>query len=383
MNGNGNGKSNGRRTRGLFGPVRLGPHVLPNRIVMAPMTRRRADENGVPGPLTATYYAQRASAGLIVSEAAHVSPEGMGPPGSPGMCTEAQAAGWHTVTRAVHAAGGRIFLQLWHVGRISHPSLQPGGRLPVAPSAIRAEGQVITPVGRQELVTPRVLSEQEIGEVLDAFGRAARLAYEAEFDGVDIHAANGYLIDQFLRDGANQRTDGYGGSPANRARFLLEIVQAVGMVWGPERVGVRVSPLDSHFGMSDSDPFGTFAHLATALGQLGVGYLHVVEHGVGHPRSTPTGLRMLQELRRAFPGLLVVDGGTDRGSAQRALTGAAADLVALATPFIANPDLVDRLARGLPLTAADPTTFYIGGERGYVDYPCSVRRVTRGERSKL
>lgn len=255
--------------------------------------------------------------------------------------------------------------------------------MPVAPSAIRAAGEVITPVGRQELVTPRVLSEQEIGEVLDAFGRAARLAYEAEFDGVDIHAANGYLIDQFLRDGANQRTDGYGGSPGNRARLLLEIVQAVGVVWGPERVGVRVSPLDSHFGMSDSDPFGTFAHLATALGQLGVGYLHVVEHGVGHPRSTPTGLRMLQELRRAFPGLLVVDGGTDRGSAQRALTGAAADLVALATPFIANPDLVDRLARGLPLTAADPTTFYIGGERGYVDYPCSVRRVTRGERSKL
>jgi N-ethylmaleimide reductase len=377
------GNGNGRQTSGLFSPVQLGPHLLPNRIVMAPMSRRRADGHGVPGPLTATYYAQRATAGLIVTEAAHVSPEGMGPPGSPGMHTEDQAIGWRRVTRAVHAAGGRIFLQLWHVGRISHPSMQPQGQVPVAPSAIRAEVEVVTPQGKQQPVTPRPLREEEIAELVEAFGRAARLAHEAEFDGVDIHAGNGYLIDQFLRDGANQRTDAYGGSADNRARFLLEITRAVALVWGPERIGVRISPLSSHNGMRDSDPFATFTYVAKALAQRGVGYLHVVEHGVDHPRSTPLGLRMLQELRSIFRGRLAVDGGLSGASAERALTGIGADLVALATPFIANPDLVDRLAWRLPLASPDPTTFYVGGERGYVDYPISGRRVAPGTRSKV
>ncbi len=367
-------QKNGLSLGSLFTPVRLGALVVPNRLVMAPMTRSRAGAGGVPTPLTATYYAQRASAGLIVTEAAHVSRDGIGYPGTPGIHTDDQVAGWSAVTNAVHGAGGRIFLQIWHVGRVSHPSIQPNGRLPVAPSAIAPEGQLYTVQGRQPFVAPRALEPSEIARVIADFARSAQLAREAGFDGVDLHAANGYLIDQFLRDGSNHRTDRYGGSVANRARFLLEVTEAVAKVWGADRIGVRLSPLNSYNSMADSDPMATFRHVAAELGRMEVAYLHVIEPGPGHPMATPAGCALLEALRVEFSGRFIVDGGRDRHSAESALAGCRADLVALATPFISNPDLVERLAQGLPLTYADPSTFYAGGARGYVDYPVYTQR---------
>ena len=382
MTGSANGNGNGRSHSPLFTPYRLGPLVLSNRLVMAPMTRGRADARGVPGSLAATYYAQRATSGLIITEAAHVSPDGIGFPGTPGIHSEEQVEGWREVTRAVHAAGGRIFMQIWHVGRMSHPSIQPGRRLPVAPSAIPAQGTLFTTEGRQPHVTPRALETAEITRLVDAFADAARRARDAGFDGVDIHGANGYLIDQFLRDGSNQRTDAYGGSIAGRARFLLEVVEAVTGVWGLDRVGVRLSPLSDYNSMQDRDPFGLFVHVATELHRLGIAYLHAIEPGPGHPLATSAGCRVLEGMRREFAGCLIVDGGRDRSSAESALLGSEADLVALATPFIANPDLVDRLRHGLPLAFADPATFYSGGSRGYTDYPSHVRRPGRPAASR-
>lgn len=361
----------------MFAPACLGKHVLPNRIVMAPMTRSRASAVGVPSPLARVYYGQRASAGLIISEAAHVAPEGRGCPGTPGIYSEAQTAAWRGVTQAVHARGGCIFLQLWHVGRISHPCMQPDGGAPVAPSALAADGQLFTANGMQRFVVPRELDEREIAAVVEQFARGARLARQAGFDGVDLHAANGYLIDQFLRDGSNRRTDMYGGTTRKRARFLLEIVEAVLAVWDAGQVGVRVSPLLGHNSMQDSDPVSTFSYVAAELGRLGVGYLHVVEPGSGHPKATPAGQRMVRTLRRLFPGRLLVDGGRDRASAEAALLDSGADLVAFATPFIANPDLVERLARGLPLSPAEPSTYYSGGPHGYIDYPTAERMRSR------
>ena len=351
----------------LLTSLHLGSHRLPNRIVMAPMTRGRADANGVPSPLAPEYYARRAEAGLIITEATHVSPEGLGYPGTPGIYTDAQAAAWRDVTHAVHARGGRIFLQLWHVGRVSHPCMQPGGGLPLAPSAIAPDGQLFTLHGRQPFVVPRALAVGEIGEIVEQFGRAARYGREAGFDGIDIHAANGYLIDQFLRDGSNRRTDRFGGTIANRLRFLLEILDAVTPYWGPERVGVRISPLQTYNGMEDSDPFALFVEVASNLSRRGVGYLHVVEPGEGHPRATPRGQDLLRRLRLAFERRMIVDGGCDGASATAAMLGARADLVALATPFIANPDLVSRIRLGLPLAVPDPRVYYEGGERGYVE----------------
>jgi N-ethylmaleimide reductase len=333
------------------------------------MTRSRAGDDGVPSPLAAKYYAQRATAGLIISEATYVSPEGVGYPCTPGIHSDGQLAAWRNVTRAVHSEGGRIFLQLWHVGRVSHPCMQPGRTLPIAPSAIAPEGQLYTSTGMQRFVTPRRLGANEIPGIVDQFAQAAQRAKDAGFDGVDLHAANGYLIDQFLRDGSNRRVDHYGGSVFNRARFLLEIVEAVAACWGADRIGVRVSPLNPYNSMRDSDPLPTFCYVARALSDRGVGYLHVAEPGPGHPLSTTTGRRLLVALRAGFRGTLIVDGGRDRASAEAALGAVGADLVALATPFIANPDLIDRLARGIPLSVADPKTFYNGGERGYTDYP--------------
>jgi N-ethylmaleimide reductase len=335
---------------------------------MAPMTRSRAEPGNIPGSLTVTYYAQRVSAGLIISEATQVAPEG-GYPNTPGIYNAAQAVGWRAVTDAVHARGGRLFLQLWHAGRVSHPCLLPGDDAPVAPSAIAPAGQLFTAETMQRFTTPRPLETHEIGQIVEQFARGARLALQAGFDGVDLHAANGYLIDQFLRDGSNLRTDMYGGSIVNRARLLLEIVDAVSSVWGPARVGVRLSPLDAHNSMRDSNPMRTFGYVAEALGDRGISYLHVVEPGPGHPKATSAGHRLLQMLRVAFPGPLVVDGGRDRLSAEAALAAANADLVAMATPFIANPDLVERLAWGLPLALPDPATYYTGGAQGYIDYP--------------
>ncbi|MGH7405958.1 MAG: alkene reductase [Candidatus Methylomirabilales bacterium] len=349
----------------LFSRFDLGPLRLANRIVMAPMTRSRAGAGNVPQPMNAEYYAQRASAGLIITEATQVSPQGVGYPGTPGTHTRAQVEGWKRVTQAVHHRGGRIFLQLWHVGRISHPSLQPDGGLPVAPSAIKPKSEAYTYEGLRPFVAPRALDEGELSGVIDQFRNGARNAYEAGFDGVEIHGANGYLIDQFLRDGTNHRTDQYGGSVENRARFLLEVTEAVSAVWGSERVGVRLSPTSTFNDMSDSDPAATFTYTARRLNEYGIAYLHVVE-----PVSpeVPEDERVTPRLRQVFQGLLMVNGGYDAALAHEAIASGRADLVSFGVLFLANPDLPRRFALGASLNTPDPSTFYGGDARGYTDY---------------
>ena len=353
----------GKHERDLFTPYRLGPYELGNRVVMAPMTRSRAGAGNVPSELAPEYYTQRASAGLIVTEGAQVSQQGAGYINTPGIHTDEQVAGWRRVTDAVHARGGRIFMQLWHVGRVSHPSLQPDGGFPVAPSAIGIEGTTFTAEGPRPFVTPRALERGEIRGVVEQFEEGARRAYQAGFDGVELHGANGYLIDQFLRDGSNRRHDEYGGSVQNRARFLLEVTEAVAGVWGGDRVGVRVSPTGTVNGMSDSDPVATFAYAAYALNRFNLAYLHVSEPlGGPEPRITPA-------LRAIFRGTLIANGGYGRETADAVIGRGEADLVAFGVPFIANPDLVRRLREGAPLAAGDRATFYTRGEQGYTDYP--------------
>ncbi|ADE14663.1 NADH:flavin oxidoreductase/NADH oxidase [Nitrosococcus halophilus Nc 4] len=353
---------------GLFLPLKLGPYELPNRMVMAPLTRNRAGPGNVPQEMNAVYYAQRASAGLIISEATQVSPQGVGYPHTPGIHNKEQVAGWQRVTAAIHERGGRIFLQLWHVGRISHPSLQPGGALPVAPSAIRPTGQAITYQGMQPFVTPRALAIDEIPDTIGQFRSAARYALEAGFDGVEIHAANGYLLDQFLRDGTNQRTDAYGGSLENRTRLLGEVTEAVASVWGSERVGVRLSPLNPFNDMYDSHPEETFSYAVEKLNPLGLAYLHVVESKIGNTGDAGPGFDT-RKLRDIFTGLYMANGGYDRERAEAVLAAGEADLISFGTLFIANPDLPERFARYAPLNAPDPETFYGGNEKGYTDYP--------------
>ncbi len=351
----------------LFTPVQVGPYRLPNRMVMAPMTRNRAGEGDVPTPLVATYYRQRASAGLIVTEATQVCPEGQGYAGTPGIYSDAQVEGWRGVTEAVHGAGGRIFLQLWHVGRISHPDFQPGGALPVAPSAIAPQGTARTPSGSKPFVTPRALDLGEIPGVVGQYAEGARRALAAGFDGVEIHGANGYLIDQFLRDGTNHRTDAYGGPIENRARFLREVVEAVAAVWGAGRVGVRLSPVSPFNDMSDSDPRATFGHAAELLDRYGLAYLHVVAYGSAEEGSEA---RLVAEhLRAKFHGPFVINGGYGRESADAVLAAGLADLVSFGSLFLANPDLPERFVEGAPLNTPDQATFYGGGEHGYTDYP--------------
>ncbi|MFM2044818.1 MAG: morphinone reductase [Pseudomonadota bacterium] len=355
----------------LFSPVQAGAITLPNRVVMAPLTRSRAIEGNVPTPLAATYYAQRAGAGLIVAEATQVAPEGQGYPSTPGIHTDAQVAGWKVVTNAVHAAGGRIVLQLWHVGRVSHPVFQPGGRLPVAPSAIRLEGQVYTPEGMKDYVTPRALEIEEIPGIIAQYADGAARAKAAGFDGVEVHAANGYLIDQFLRDSTNHRTDSYGGSVENRTRFLEEVTAAVVDVWGGDRVGFRLSPTNPFNMDQDSNPAAIYGHAVQRMNRFGLAYLHVIEPPVdGHPMSPPNGVeRVSPLLRRTFTGTYIANGGYTRELADKALASGAADAVAFGAPYIANPDLVDRLRRNAPLAEPDRTTFYGGGAKGYTDYP--------------
>jgi N-ethylmaleimide reductase len=355
-------------TADLFSPFHLGSLNVPNRIVMAPMTRNRAGAGNAPGPHATTYYAQRASAGLIVTEATQVSPQGVGYPGTPGIHSAAQVAGWKRVTDAVHAAGGRIFLQLWHVGRISHPSLQPGGALPVAPSAIAPAGQAWTLDGMKDYVTPHALDIAEIAGVVEDYRQGAKNAREAGFDGVEVHGANGYLIDQFLRAGSNHRSDRYGGSAANRARFLIEVTEAVIGEWGAERVGVRLSPTNPFNSMSDHNPAETFGTAVGELDRFGLSYLHIVEPGTTDPvpaGETPD----LKFFRKLWRGPLIANKGYDRARAEAALRDGTADLVAFATLFLANPDLPERLRRGGPFNTADRKTFYGGGDAGYTDYP--------------
>jgi N-ethylmaleimide reductase len=352
----------------LFSPVQLGPYTLPNRIVMAPMTRNRAAEGNVPTPLNAIYYAQRATAGLIVTEGSQVSPQGFGYPATPGIHSPEQVAGWQQVTDAVHSQGGRIFLQLWHCGRISHPSLQIDGALPVAPSAIAPAGNAQTYTGSQPFVTPRALELDEIPSVIDQFRQGAKNALAAGFDGVEIHGAFGYLIDQFLQDGTNQRTDSYGGSIENRARFLLEVTETVCSVWGANRVGIKLSPSNTFNDIHDSDPKATFSYAIAALNSFNLGYLHLME-------PTPADIRHggkpipVSEFRTLYSGTLIANGGYDREKGNAAIANGYADLISFGTLFLANPDLTERLRLNAPLNQADRNTFYGGDEKGYTDYP--------------
>ncbi len=353
----------------LFDPVRLGAIVAPNRVFMAPLTRCRAGEGHVPGPLNAEYYRQRASAGLIVSEATSVSPRGFGYPNTPGIFTPAQAAGWRLVTDAVHAAGGRIALQLWHVGRISHPSFQPHGETPVAPTAVAPRGKVFTGTEMADYVTPRALEPGEIPGVIAEYVHGARLAKEAGFDGVEIHNANGYLLDQFLRDGTNHRTDAYGGSVQNRARLTLEVTEAVAGVWGADRVGIRLSPGGVFNDMRDSNPLETFGHVLRELDRMHLAYAHVTRvtaQDIAHGAASGVGPK---ELRPYYRGNLVSAGGFDRPQAEQALAEGWADAIAFGVPFLANPDLPERLRRNAPLNTPDEGTFYASGPKGYTDYP--------------
>jgi N-ethylmaleimide reductase len=350
------------RTNDLFTPVDIGAYRLPNRIVMAPMTRSRASGSGVPQPLTATYYAQRATAGLIVSEAVQISQQGQGYPATPGLYTDTQVDGWKNVTEAVHAHGGRLFAQLFHGGRISHPSLQPHGAAPVAPSAIVARGTAMTTSGIQPFTMPHALTVQEIEGIVADFALAVRHAVEAGFDGVELHAANGYLIDQFTRDATNKRLDRYGGSTHKRVRFLLEVTDAVAAAVGAERVGVRISPANAVNDIADSQPQETFRVVARALGRRGLAYLHVVEDAASTPFD-------FAKLRDHYRGRYIANGGYDYARATRALGERKADLISFGRPFIANPDLPYRFATGAALDDPDRSTFYGGDERGYVDYP--------------
>jgi len=352
----------------LFSPFQLGPLALRSRIVMAPMTRNRAGSGEVPTALNAEYYAQRASAGLIVAEASQVSPQGVGYPGTPGIHSAAQIAGWRGVTDAVHRTGGRIFLQLWHVGRISHPSLQPDGALPVAPSAIAPTGQAWTRDGMKPYVTPRALETHEITGIVEQFRKAAENAKAAGFDGVEVHAAHGYLIDQFLRDKTNRRSDRYGGSAANRARLLIEVMEAVTGVWGAERAGVHLSPTNVAFNdISDSDPPATFNTAVHALDRLGLAYLHLVEPGPADPIGPGPRLDAAF-FRPLWMSALIANKGYDLARANAAIQSSAADLVSFATLYLANPDLPERLRRGGPFNPPERKTFYGGGAAGYTDY---------------
>ena len=354
----------------LFGPVQLGPLTLANRIVMAPLTRCRALADGVPGPLIAEHYAQRASAGLIITEGVNISPSARGYDLTPGLYTDEQVEGWCRVTQAVHARGGRLFPQLWHVGRVSHPDLQPGGALPVAPSAIRAEDTTsYTPSGFKPCPTPRALDTDEIRTIVADYARAAQRALDAGFDGVEIHAANGYLLEQFLREHTNRRTDRYGGCLEDRARLVLEVAEAVASVCGAARTGIRLSPVSpANASMPDRDPMRTYRHVVERLDALGLAYIHVIEGVTQGPRDVPGGFDY-GALRKAFRGRYIANNGYDRRLAIEACAQGRADLVAFGRLFIANPDLVERLRLDAPLNEPDPATYFGGGAAGYNDYP--------------
>jgi N-ethylmaleimide reductase len=352
----------------LFNPVQMGALTLKNRIAMAPLTRSRAGSAGIVGPINAQYYAQRASAGLIVSEATNISPQARGYAGTPGIYSEDQVAGWRLVTEAVHARGGKIICQLWHVGRVSHPSLQPNGALPVAPSAVKPEGDAFTEQGFQPHVTPRALTLEEIPGVIDDYRHATACARRAGFDGVEIHGANGYLIDQFLKDKTNRRTDLYGGSIENRVRFLRDVTAAVVETWSADRVGVRLSPISPANDIADSDPEPLFLHAVESLNRFNLAFLHVVEGATGGPRELPGGFD-LQTLRRAFTGIYIANNGYDLELAIQARAGNLADIIAFGRPYIANPDLVERFKAGAALAEFDPATLYGGDAHGYADYP--------------
>ncbi|ACO45464.1 alkene reductase [Deinococcus deserti] len=351
----------------LLEPIQLGALTLPNRVIMAPMTRSRAFGT-VPTPLMAQYYAQRASAGLIITEATQVSPSAQGYPDTPGLHTQEQVDAWRGVTDAVHAEGGRIFAQIWHVGRISHSSYL-GGSAPLAPSAVRPAGQLYTHGGMVDFETPRALEVSELPGIVEDFRQAAVNALQAGFDGVEIHGANGYLLNQFLETGTNQRTDEYGGSAENRARLLLEVTEAITEAIGADRVGVRLSPGGTFNDMSDANPLETYGYVADALNRFGLAYVHVVETSQTNPPVGLQGQSPTALVREAYRGTLISAGGYDRDSAEHALQTGQADAIAFARAYISNPDLVERFRLNAPLNELDPKTMYGGTEQGYTTYP--------------
>lgn len=353
----------------LFESVQLGSLTLPNRVFMAPLTRNRAHADGVPSELAATYYAQRASAGLIISEATQISPMGKGYVNTPGIHSPEQVRAWHRIVDSVHKSGGRIFLQLWHVGRISHSSLLPNGAHPVAPSAIRANSHTHIATGPAPVSEPVALTASGIKETIADYRRAAVNAKEAGFDGVEIHAANGYLIDQFLRTGSNRRTDDYGGEASNRVRFLTEAVEQVLEVWDCGQVGVRISPTVDFNDMTDDNPLETFSVTVERLNGYKLGYLHVVQRAQDSKGSSAEDLALSAHLRTLWNGLYIVNGGYDGLTGQEAIGTGHADAVAYGRTFLANPDLPRRLQLGAALNEPDPTTFYGGSAIGYTSYP--------------
>lgn len=352
----------------LFSPVTMGALQLKNRIVMAPLTRSRAGSAGIPGPMNADYYTQRASAGLIITEATNISQQGRGYAFTPGIYNDEQVAGWRLVTDAVHAAGGKIICQLWHVGRISHPSLQPDGGLPVAPSAVKPEGQAFTEAGFAPHPTPHALTVEEIKAIIEDYKHATKCARAAGFDGVEIHAANGYLVEQFLKDKTNLRTDEYGGSIENRTRFLVEVVEAVVGAWDAAHVGIRLSPISPANDIADSNPQPLYTYAIDQLNKFNLAFLEMVEGATGGPREVEGGFD-LQILVKRFNGPYIANNGYDRDLAVQTVATGKADAIAFGKPFIANPDLVARLKQNAPLNEPDKATFYGGDAHGYTDYP--------------
>ena len=352
-------------TTDLFSAINIGKLTLRNRMVMAPMTRNRAAEGAIPQAMNVEYYRQRASAGLIITEASQVSAEGVGYPATPGIYNQQQVAGWRQITDAVHQEGGHIYIQLWYCGRISHPDLLPDQQIPVAPSAIRPEGEAITYEGMKAFVEPRALVTDEIQNIVSQYKNAAQMAKLAGFDGIEIHAANGYLIDQFLRDGSNQRSDEYGGSEENRMRFLNQVLDAVLEVWQSHCIGIRLTPENSFNSMSDSDPQAHFNYFITQLNSRDLAYLHILE---GDMMSASRNVDY-RALRDAYDGMYMANNGYDKTRAQSAIANGDCDLVAFGVPYLANPDLLYRYQHDLPLNQADQATFYGGDETGYTDYP--------------
>ena len=351
----------------LFEPYKLGSLTLPNRLVMAPLTRNRALAGLVPNPLAVEYYGQRASAGLLVSEATQVSQQGQGYQDTPGIYSKEQVAGWRKVTDRVHERGGRIFLQLWHVGRISHVSLQENNQAPVAPSAIRAKGKTFVGGTFADVSEPRELALDEIPGIIESFRKGAANALAAGFDGVEVHGANGYLLEQFAKDGTNKRSDAYGGSIENRAKLMLEVAKVVAAEAGPERTGIRISPVTPANDISDSNPQPLYDYIVDQLDGLKLVYIHVVEGATGGPRDIAP--FDYGSLRKRFSGAYIANNGYDFELANKVLAANEADLIAFGKPFLANPDLVERLKTGAPLNEWDKATFYGGGAKGYTDYP--------------
>ena len=352
-------------TTDLFSPLTLGPNTLRNRIVMAPMTRNRAGAGNVPQVLNAEYYRQRAGAGLIITEASQVSPDGVGYPATPGIHSQEQVSGWQRVTQAVHSAGGLIYIQLWYCGRISHPDLLPDHQQPVSASAIKPQGEAVTFEGMKPFVEPRALGLDELPGIVEQYKKAAENAKAAGFDGIEIHAANGYLLDQFLRDGSNHRKDEYGGAIANRARLLMEVVDAVAQAWDLSQIGARISPENGFNDMRDSDPQSTFDYVARHLGNKAIGYLHVLEGDMaGAGRKVD-----YRQIKQNFGGVYMANSGFDLERAQAAIKQGDAELVSFGVPYLANPDLVERFRTGAALNTPDQATFYGGDTHGYTDYP--------------